>query len=75
MSCHTCRSDDRREYSAEMLVHGGGIKNIDNSGVMLFPKLLVCVHCGFSQFTVLKAELPSLASIQPSERLAATTGH
>jgi hypothetical protein len=70
MSCHACASTNQMEFSAEMVVHLGGLKSLDNSGVMLFPKLLVCVSCGFSQFTVPKAELALLASDSPNnERL------
>jgi hypothetical protein len=74
MSCPRCSSDNQMEFSAEMIVHPDGIKNLDNSGVMLFPKLLVCVACGFSRFTVSKAELASLTTIPPSARLASTVG-
>jgi hypothetical protein len=76
MSCPVCRSANQTEFSAEMMVHHSGLKNIDNSGVMLFPKLLVCLDCGFSQFTVPKAELALLVSDSPhSERLTmAATG-
>jgi hypothetical protein len=70
MSCPACKLNDQIEFSAEMLVHIGGIKNLDKSGVMLFQKVLVCLDCGFSQFTVPKAELASLASSSPnSERV------
>jgi hypothetical protein len=70
MSCPACKLDNQMEFSAEMMVHHSGLKNLDNSGVMLFPKLLVCLDCGFSQFTVPKAELALLASDSPhSERL------
>jgi hypothetical protein len=65
MSCPACRLDNQMEFSAEMMVHLGGNKNLDNSGVVLFPKLLICVSCGFSQFTVPKAELALLASDSP----------
>jgi hypothetical protein len=51
MSCPACRLDNPMEFSAEMIVHLGGLKNLEKSGVLLFPKLLVCVSCGFSQFT------------------------
>jgi hypothetical protein len=62
--------DNQVEFSAEMLVHLGGIKNLDKSGVVLFPKVLVCLDCGFSQFTAPKAELALLASDPPnSERV------
>ena len=70
MSCPICRLGNQVEFSAEMMVHLGGLKNLDNSGVMLFPKVLVCLACGFSQFTVTKAEVALLASESPnSERV------
>jgi hypothetical protein len=69
MSCPACRLDDQMEFSAEMMVHHGGLKNLNNSGVVLFPKVLVCLACGFSQFTVPKSELALLATTAPSGRL------
>jgi hypothetical protein len=61
MSCLACALGKGLEFSAEMIVRVGGIKNLDNSGVMLFPRLLVCLDCGYAQFTVPEAELESLA--------------
>jgi hypothetical protein len=69
MSCPACRLDNQMEFSAEMMVHLGGIKNLDNSGVVLFPKVLVCLACGFSQFTVPETELALLAATPLSGRL------
>jgi hypothetical protein len=70
MSCPACASCNQVEFSAEMIVHLGGLRNLDKSGVVLFPTLLICVSCGFSQFTVPKAELALLASDSPnSERV------
>jgi hypothetical protein len=62
MSCPACALGKGLEFSAEMIVHTGGVKNLDNSGVMLFPKLLVCLDCGYAQFTAPEAELESLAA-------------
>ena len=42
MSCPACTSCNQVEFSVEMIVHHGGLKNLDNSGVVLFPKVLVC---------------------------------
>jgi predicted Zn-ribbon and HTH transcriptional regulator len=66
MCCSICGLGNQVEFSAEMIVHLGGLKHLDKSGVMLFPKLLVCVSCGFSQFTVSQAELELLASDSPN---------
>jgi hypothetical protein len=70
MSCPICGLGNQVEFSAEMIVHLGGLKHLDKSGVLLFPNLLVCVSCGFSRFTVSKAELELLVSDSPnSERV------
>jgi hypothetical protein len=66
MSCPACASCNQMEFSAEMLVHFGGLQNLDKSGVALFPKLLVCVSCGYSQFTVPEKELALLAPNSPN---------
>jgi Zn ribbon nucleic-acid-binding protein len=69
MSCPACRLDDQMEFSAEMMVHHGGLKNLNNSGVVLFPKVLVCLACGYSQFTVPKSGLALLTANPPGGRL------
>jgi len=61
MSCQSCRLGNQVELSAEMMLHLGGLKNLDNSGVWLFPKVLVCLDCGSARFTVLESELALLA--------------
>jgi hypothetical protein len=44
-----------------MLIHFSGLKNLDKPGVWVFPKLLVCLDCGCSHFTVPERELASIA--------------
>jgi hypothetical protein len=62
MSCPKCLLGHQEKFSAEMLVHLHGIKNLDNSGILLFPKLSVCLDCGYVEFTVPKTELALLAA-------------
>jgi len=38
-----------------------GSQECCNPGVWVFPKLLVCLDCGFARFTVQRAELALLA--------------
>ena len=52
MACPSCQSDNQAEFSAEMIIHFSGLKNLDNPGVWEFSKLLVCLDCGVSRFTV-----------------------
>jgi hypothetical protein len=60
MTCLSCQSGKQAELTAEMLIHFPGLTNLDKSGVLLFPTLLVCLDCGFSRFTVTATELGSL---------------
>jgi hypothetical protein len=52
MSCPSCLSGKQAEFPAEMIVHFSGPENLDNPGVWVFPKLLVCLDCGVSRFTI-----------------------
>jgi len=71
MPCESCRSENEMEFTTEMTIHFSGIKHIANPGVLAFPKVLVCLDCGLSRFTLPEHELGLLrkglaASISPS---------
>ncbi len=60
--CSSCGSSNQAKFTAEMLVHFEGLKNLDKPGVWLFPELLVCLECGFAQATIPAYELAQLAA-------------
>jgi hypothetical protein len=60
MPCSLCMSSNQAEFSAEINIHFSGLKNLDRPSVLVFPKLLVCLNCGFTGFTIADAELPLL---------------
>jgi hypothetical protein len=66
MSC-PCRSGNETELTAEMIIHFPGLKNLDKPGIWVFSKLLVCLDCGSSHFTVPKTELASIAHTLKNE--------
>jgi hypothetical protein len=67
MSCLSCESSNQAEFTAEMNLHFRGLRHIDNPGVLLFPKVSVCLDCGFSKFTISQSELQKLkAGNEPS---------
>jgi hypothetical protein len=69
MSCLSCASDHQADFSAEMIVHVGGLKNLDNPGTWIFTKVSICLDCGCARFTVPEIELALLAASAPkSER-------
>jgi hypothetical protein len=57
MSCKLCTSENQRRFSSEILVHFPGLKNLDKPPVFVFPKLQVCMDCGFTEFAIPETEL------------------
>jgi len=62
MWCSSCGSESLTEFTAEIDIHFPGLRNLDNLPVLVYPKLLVCLECGFTQFTIPEAELQCLAA-------------
>jgi hypothetical protein len=60
MACRPCGSENQKEFGAEINIHFPGRKGLDKPAVLVFPKLVVCLDCGFTQFTLPKAELHQL---------------
>lgn len=62
MTCKVCYSANWREFTAEINIHFPGKKGIDIPTVWVFPKMSVCMDCGFAGFTVPDPELRKLDS-------------
>ena len=60
MSCPSCASLNLAEFPAEMLIHLGGLMHLTDPGVLVFPKILVCLACGDSRLNIPEAELRPL---------------
>ena len=59
MSCESCSSANQAEFTVEMMIHSArGFA--EDPGVLAFPKVLVCLNCGFSRFDIPEAELGRL---------------
>jgi hypothetical protein len=61
MPCKACQSDDQRTFNGEIAIHFPGLKGLDKPIVWAFPKLVVCLDCGFTEFSVPEAELRLLS--------------
>ncbi len=60
MTCKSCSSENQRKFSSEIIVHFAGLKNLDTPPVFVFPELLVCLDCGFTEFAIPEAEVSLL---------------
>ena len=67
MSCRTCRSEDQREFPAELNIHFPGPQNFQTPTVWAFPTLLVCLKCGFTEFFIADAEMRKLKKPKSAE--------
>jgi hypothetical protein len=60
MSCKSCRSENLRNFNGEVAIHFLGLSGLDKPIVFVFPKLLVCLNCGFTEFAIPETELRRL---------------
>jgi hypothetical protein len=65
MSCKGCQSDKPRVFNGEIAIHFPGLEGLDKPIVWVFPKLVVCLHCGFAEFAVPNRELQVLEKGSP----------
>lgn len=60
MNCKQCASENLKSFSAEVAIHFPGLAGLNKPIVWVFPRMLVCSQCGFSEFTVPEKELSVL---------------
>ena len=73
MSCKSCHSTKQRHFPAEINVHFPGYQNLTTPTVWLFPNLVICLDCGFSEFRIGGTELRQLrAPDVPAKQLRAS---
>jgi hypothetical protein len=57
MACRSCGSENQTEFGGEINFHFPSRKGLDKPAVLVFPRLVVCLDCGFTQFALPEAEL------------------
>jgi hypothetical protein len=57
MACESCGSANQTKVGAEVNIHFPGPRNLDEPGFFVFPKLEVCLDCGFTRCTLPEREL------------------
>jgi hypothetical protein len=56
MLCKSCQSQNGREFNGEIAIHSSGLKGLNKPIVWVFPELVVCLDCGFTEFTIPESE-------------------
>jgi len=62
MKCYSCGSEQLSEFLAEVAIHVSRPDDLKMPNVMLFPRLLICLHCGAAEFNIPEGELRSLVN-------------
>jgi len=65
MPCKSCQSEHQSNLNGEIAIHFSGLNGLDKPIVWIFPKLLVCLDCGFTEFEVPKNELQQVVENDP----------
>jgi len=67
MTCNRCHSEKQNVFNGEVAIHFSGLTGLEKPIVWIFPKLVVCLQCGFTEFTVPERELQVLEQASPVE--------
>ena len=67
MSCASCHFENQGESTGQVAIHFPGLKGLDRPIVWVFPRLLVCLNCGFTEFVVPEIELRRLVDGDTTE--------
>ena len=70
MPCKACHSVNQSPFGGEIGVHFLGLRNIDKPTVWVFPQLLVCTDCGFTEFNVPEAERERLVTLSLDQEMS-----
>jgi hypothetical protein len=62
MQCPSCGSRNQGEFSTEMNFHFPfrRLDNLHSPAVLIFPKMFVCLDCGFARCSIAEPELQQL---------------
>lgn len=55
--CKSCRTYNQKTFNGEVAIHFSGLEGLKKPIVWIFPKIAVCLICGFAEFIVPGREL------------------
>lgn len=72
MSCTRCLSLHQTELNSEINLHFRGLPTLGEPGIFVFPKVLVCLDCGLSEFVIETRELAQITEKSITRRVLGT---
>ena len=59
-SCIQCQSENQHSFTGELALHFPGLDGLQKPVVWVFPKVSVCLNCGYAEFPIPENELEVL---------------
>jgi hypothetical protein len=59
MTCRSCQSENQKTFESEIDIHCSG-KDLQRLPVLVFPRLTICLDCGFVETVIAVDELKDL---------------
>ena len=69
-NCKSCKSENQTAFPSKINIHFPGKRNLTKPTVLVFPTLLVCLDCGFTEFVTPETELRVLKEETAQSRTA-----
>ena len=60
MPCKSCGLNGPIKFNGEIAIHFPGLQGLDKPIVWVWPRVLVCLSCGFAEFQVSEEDLKVL---------------
>jgi uncharacterized protein (DUF2225 family) len=57
MNCPLCATSNQKEFLSEINIHFRDSESLAHRNVLIFPNVLVCIGCGFTQFILPDSDL------------------
>jgi hypothetical protein len=61
MPCRSCHSTNQQLFRSEVAIHP---TSLNLPQMLLYPEVLVCLDCGFTQFSIPEQMLHELANLK-----------
>jgi len=72
MGCKRCDSESQGSFNGEVAINFPGLEGLDKPIVWMFPKLAVCLQCGFAEFAVPDEPFATLKEITTQDSRSAS---
>jgi hypothetical protein len=74
-TCKSCKCREPGQFNGEIAIHFSGVEGLQKMIVWVFPKVRVCLNCGFTEFTVPERELRTLKQGAPFDGVVVLLEH